>query len=119
MKALLLEAFSRIDSSRIRRLQRGLLFVACLAGTLLRCEPVNAQWSVSAFAESTLYVCPGFYPGLISFSDGGCIVVGVLRSYIFAGKLAQVRQLEDMFDRLALEVRDCGKQSTLLFERAM
>lgn len=47
----------------------------------------HAQWSTSTIAESTLYVCPGFYPGIVTFDDGGSIVLGALDSYIFARKL--------------------------------
>ncbi len=46
-----------------------------------------AQWSTSTRAESTLYVCPGFYPGIVTFDDGSSIVLGALQSYIFARKL--------------------------------
>jgi hypothetical protein len=46
-----------------------------------------AQWSTSTRAESTLFVCPGFYPGIVTFDDGGSIVLGALDSYIFARKL--------------------------------
>ncbi len=46
-----------------------------------------AQWSISTRAESTLYVCPGFYPGIVTFDDGSSIVLGALQSYIFARKI--------------------------------
>jgi hypothetical protein len=48
---------------------------------------VSAQWSTSTRAESTLYVCPGFYPGIVTFNDGSSIVLGALQSYIFARRL--------------------------------
>jgi hypothetical protein len=32
-------------------------------------------------------VCPGFYPGIVTFEDGSSIVLGALDSYIFARKL--------------------------------
>jgi len=50
-------------------------------------SPLVAQWSTSTRAESTLYVCPGFYPGIVTFDDGSSIVLGALQSYIFARKL--------------------------------
>jgi hypothetical protein len=50
-------------------------------------SPHYAQWSTSTRAESTLYVCPGFYPGIVTFDDGSSIVLGALQSYIFARKL--------------------------------
>jgi hypothetical protein len=46
-----------------------------------------SQWSTSSYADSSLYVCPGFYPGLVTFNDGSSIVLGMLESYIFAQKL--------------------------------
>jgi len=46
-----------------------------------------AQWSTSTYADSALYVCPGFYPGIITFDDGSSIVLGALQSYIYAQKL--------------------------------
>jgi hypothetical protein len=46
-----------------------------------------SQWSASTYADSALYVCPGFYPGLVTFEDGSSIVLGILSSYIFAQKL--------------------------------
>ena len=51
--------------------------------------PRNAlgQWSTSVVAESALYVCPGFYPGIASFTDGSSIVLGALQGYIYAQEL--------------------------------
>lgn len=46
-----------------------------------------AQWSTSTRAESTLYVCPGFYPGIVTFDDGSSIVLGALYHSIYARKL--------------------------------
>lgn len=46
-----------------------------------------AQWSTSTRAESSLYVCPGFFPAIISFDDGSSIILGALQSYIYAQKL--------------------------------
>jgi len=54
---------------------------------LALCSPLQAQWSTSTIAESTLYVCPGFYPGIVTFDDGSSIILGALQSYIFAQKL--------------------------------
>ncbi len=58
-----------------------IFFIAVLASQCL------AQWSTSTFADSALYVCPGFYPGIIIFDDGSSIVLGALQSYIYAQKL--------------------------------
>lgn len=50
-------------------------------------SPIEAQWSTSTLAQNALYVCPGFYPGIVTFDDGSSIVLGALQSYIFARKL--------------------------------
>ena len=47
----------------------------------------HAQWSTSPHADSGLYVCPGFVPGVVTFEDGSSIVLGILSSYIYAQKL--------------------------------
>ena len=47
----------------------------------------HAQWSTSPYADSGLYVCPGFVPGIVTFEDGSSVVLGILSSYIFAQKL--------------------------------
>ena len=47
----------------------------------------HAQWSTSPYADSGLYVCPGFEPGIVTFEDGSSIVLGLLSSYIYAQKL--------------------------------
>jgi len=49
----------------------------------------ESQWSTSAKAESALYVCPGFEPGLITYSDGSSLVLGALSGSIYARKLDQ------------------------------
>lgn len=61
--------------------------IVCALACLFCSNESHAQWSRSSQAESTLYVCPGFYPGLITFLDGSSIVVGVLQSYVFSQKL--------------------------------
>ncbi len=40
-----------------------------LPALLLFISSSSAQWSTSTRAESTLHVCPGFYPGRVTF-DG-------------------------------------------------
>ncbi|MBX2991873.1 MAG: T9SS type A sorting domain-containing protein [Bacteroidetes bacterium] len=55
--------------------------------TLFWVSPLVAQWSTSTLAESALYVCPGFYPGIVTFDNGSSIVLGALDSYIYARKL--------------------------------
>jgi hypothetical protein len=62
-------------------------FLYSLFWLLLASTFSHSQWSTSILAESTLYVCPGFYPGIVTFDDGGSIVLGALQSYIFARKL--------------------------------
>ncbi|MCK9409532.1 MAG: T9SS type A sorting domain-containing protein [Bacteroidetes bacterium] len=47
------------------------------------------QWSTSTKAESALYVCPGFEPGIITYSDGSSLVLGALSGSIHARKLDQ------------------------------
>lgn len=49
----------------------------------------ESQWSTSTKAESALYVCPGFEPGLITYSDGSSLVLGALSGSIYARKLDQ------------------------------
>ncbi len=34
----------------------------------------NEQWSTSIRAENSLYLCRGFYPGIISFENGSSII---------------------------------------------
>jgi hypothetical protein len=46
-----------------------------------------SQWSTSPYADSGLYVCPGFDPGIVTFDDGSSVVLGLLSSYIYAQKL--------------------------------
>lgn len=58
-----------------------------LTAVFLCVSLANAQWSTSTRAESTLYVCPGFFPGIVTFDDGSSIVLGALQSYIYARKL--------------------------------
>ncbi len=64
-------------------------FIALLSlGTILiRSENAICQWSTSVVADSTLYVCPGFYPDIVTLGDGGSIILGALQSYIYAQKL--------------------------------
>ena len=62
-------------------------FLLLTTSLILLTSPLDAQWSTSTRAESTLYVCPGFYPGIVTFDDGSSIVLGALQSYIFARKL--------------------------------
>jgi len=50
-------------------------------------QVTTAQWSTSTYAESSLYVCPGFYPGIVTYNDGSSIILGSLQNYIFAQKL--------------------------------
>lgn len=47
----------------------------------------SAQWSRSTVAESTLYVCPGFYPAIVTYADGSSMIFGALDSYIYAQRL--------------------------------
>jgi hypothetical protein len=51
------------------------------------CPGAAAQWSTSTHADSTLPVCPGFYSGILTLSDGSSVIFGALQSYIFARKL--------------------------------
>jgi len=46
-----------------------------------------AQWSTSTNADSALYVCPGYYPSIITFEDGSSIICGSLNDYRFVQKL--------------------------------
>jgi hypothetical protein len=55
--------------------------------TIILCNHANAQWSTLPYADSGLYVCPGFEPGIVTFEDGSSIVLGLLSSYIYAQKL--------------------------------
>jgi hypothetical protein len=64
-----------------------ILALACLSFFFLCPALAVAQWSTSSLAESTLYVCPGIFPGIFSERDGSSTIIGVLQSYIFAGKL--------------------------------
>ncbi len=64
-----------------------LVFSVCCLNLLMTQNPLIAQWSTSTIAESTLYVCPGFYPGIVTFDDGSSIILGALQSYIYAQKL--------------------------------
>jgi hypothetical protein len=64
------------------RLRFAILLVTLAYSTLS-----EAQWSTSADSDSSLYVCPGFFPGLVTCKDGSSIVIGALDSYIFAQKL--------------------------------
>jgi hypothetical protein len=59
-----------------------LLFLA-----VLLLHPAYSQWSTKPYADSGLYVCPGFDPGIVTFDDGSSIVLGLLSSYIYAQKL--------------------------------
>jgi len=61
--------------------------IVLISFLILHCPFLIAQWSTSTIAESTLYVCPGFYPGIVTFDDGSSIILGALQSYIFAQKL--------------------------------
>ncbi len=65
------------------RVKSNLFFFSLL--TTANC--VYAQWSTSPYADSGLYVCPGFQPGIVTFDDGSSIVLGLLSSYIYAQKL--------------------------------
>lgn len=47
----------------------------------------NSQWSTSIRAESSLYVCPGFYPGVVTDVDGSSIILGAWYNTIYAQKL--------------------------------
>ncbi|MFI5251756.1 MAG: T9SS type A sorting domain-containing protein [Bacteroidota bacterium] len=46
-----------------------------------------AQWSTSTRTDSALYVCPGYYSGILTFDDGSSIILGALSGYIYAQKL--------------------------------
>ena len=46
-----------------------------------------SQWSTKPYADSGLYVCPGFDPGIVTFDDGSSVVLGLLSSSIYAQKL--------------------------------
>jgi len=60
-----------------------LLFVA----TLLVVQNLLAQWSTSTNADSALYVCPGFEPGILSLNDGSSYIAGGLSDYLYVQKL--------------------------------
>jgi hypothetical protein len=69
---------------------RSISIAALLSTTFLVASSlsiVEAQWSRSARADSSLFVCPGFYPGILTFDDGSSFIFGALQSYVFAGKL--------------------------------
>jgi hypothetical protein len=55
--------------------------------SILMFNTAYSQWSTSPYADSGLYVCPGFDPGIVTFDDGSSIVLGLLSSYIYAQKL--------------------------------
>jgi hypothetical protein len=60
-----------------------LLFIAPLF--IIQCS--MAQWSTSTYADSALYVCPGFNQGILTFDDGSSIICGALNDYRFVQKL--------------------------------
>jgi hypothetical protein len=51
------------------------------------CHSAYSQWSTSTNADSVLYVCPGFEPGILSMDDGSCYVAGGLSDYLYVQKL--------------------------------
>lgn len=58
-----------------------------IIGFIFVTHTVFAQWSTKPYADSGLYVCPGFLPGIVTYDDGSSVVLGLLSSYIFAQKL--------------------------------
>lgn len=47
----------------------------------------NAQWSTSTYAESTLYVCPGFNQNMLTYNDGSSLICGALSDSRWLQKL--------------------------------
>ncbi|MFI5251755.1 MAG: T9SS type A sorting domain-containing protein [Bacteroidota bacterium] len=45
------------------------------------------QWSTSTSTSNALFVCPGYYSGILTFNDGSSIILGALSGYIYAQKL--------------------------------
>ena len=60
-----------------------LLFIAPLF--IIQCS--LAQWSTSTYADSALYVCPGFTQTILTFDDGSSIICGALNDSRYAQKL--------------------------------
>lgn len=46
----------------------------------------DAQWITSTAAESSLFACPGFDPGVVTHPDGSSIVAGYFTNSIYAQK---------------------------------
>lgn len=46
-----------------------------------------AQWSTSTYAESALYVCPGFNQDMLTFNDGSSLICGALSDSRWLQKL--------------------------------
>jgi hypothetical protein len=46
-----------------------------------------SQWSTSTYADSALYVCPGFVQTILTFDDGSSIICGALNDSRYAQKL--------------------------------
>ena len=58
-----------------------LVFIFCISNFSF------SQWSTSTYAESALYVCPGFTQGIITFDDGSSIILGALSDSRYVQKL--------------------------------
>ena len=46
-----------------------------------------SQWSTSTYADSALYVCPGFVQAILTFDDGASVICGALDDSRYAQKL--------------------------------
>jgi len=46
-----------------------------------------AQWPASSNIENSMFVCPGFLTGIVTFEDGSSIILGAYSQYIYAQKL--------------------------------
>ncbi len=74
----------RPSKRRLRRIRA----TSIVAAHLLFVLQVFSQWSTSTNVDSALYVCPGFYSGILTFDDGSSIILGALSGSIYAQKLS-------------------------------
>jgi len=66
---------------------RGSMKITLLILLFIITHSAFSQWSTSTYADSALYVCPGFNQGILTFDDGSSIICGALNDSRYVQKL--------------------------------